>query len=321
MHCVIWGRVSLAAMLAVILSITTVLPATAQEQSSLALRQHALDLVNKERANRNLPPLALEDKLVEAAQSHANDMLSRNYYSHYSPEGKSVSDRFQAAGGNRWLITAENIGQCKGCEPPLDYDYVRQMQKGWMDSPKHRANILRDGLTGFGFGMVVRSDGTLYGVQTFAGPGTPHGESTGANAEPLSAEGQLQVVAEEINRKRQDAGKTALKPSKALAEAARTMLPARGSNDFTIQRNDNIYSALPNGSRKDWASLTVVVASCGGCGVETVRADAIYFSGRWLDDERYNEMLMDSDVTHIGFAMAADGQGKKIGVGLMGKGQ
>lgn len=128
--------------------------AGAQEAVSAGLRKYALELVNKERTSRHLAPLRLEAKLIRAAQSHADDMLRRNFYSHNSPEGKTVSDRYQAAGGNRWLLTAENIAKCTGCKSPVDENYIRQMHKGWMESPGHRANILRKGLTEFGYGWL-----------------------------------------------------------------------------------------------------------------------------------------------------------------------
>lgn len=49
------------------------------------LRQKALELVNKERRDRDLQPLTLGPALNEAAQRHAEDMLARNYYAHVSP--------------------------------------------------------------------------------------------------------------------------------------------------------------------------------------------------------------------------------------------
>ena len=292
--------------------------AGAQEAVSAGLRKYALELVNKERTSRHLAPLRLEAKLIRAAQSHADDMLRRNFYSHNSPEGKTVSDRYQAAGGNRWLLTAENIAKCTGCKSPVDENYIRQMHKGWMESPGHRANILRKGLTEFGYGLVIGQENKLYAVQTFSGPGTPQGDDAGAGEKLLSPEAQLQTALAEINRKRTASGKPALKASEALSEAARTMLPAPDDEAFEIQGKNDIYNAVPEYSRDNWATLTALMASCGGCGMEPARPDAIYFAGRWIDNTRYNTMLMDADATHFGFAMAANGHGKKIGVGLLG---
>jgi uncharacterized protein YkwD len=44
-------------------------------------------LVNQKRAEFGEGPLVFDLKLGNVAQKHANDMLSRNYISHNSPEG------------------------------------------------------------------------------------------------------------------------------------------------------------------------------------------------------------------------------------------
>jgi uncharacterized protein YkwD len=266
-----------------------------------------------------LKPLSLTPELTEAAQSHAADMLRRDYYSHYSPEGESVGDRFKAAGGDPWLLTAENIAKCEGCKPPVGEGYVRQMHDGWMNSPGHRANILRKGLTEFGYGLVIGEGNKLYAVQTFAGPGTSQGDDAGVDAKPISATEQLEAALQEINLARKEKGRPALRGSEALSQAARNMLPDSSSDEFEVQGNGDIYDAVPPDSQRDWAQLTAVIASCGGCGTEPVRPDVTYFTGQWLGDSQYREMLMEADATHLGFAIAANGKGKKIGVGLLGR--
>ena len=293
--------------------------ANAQNSELDALRTLALELVNEARAKEGLPALKLEAKLNEASLGHARDMLARNYYAHESPEGKTVSDRFQAAGGSKWLLTAENIAKCDGCAPPLTRDHVRQMQDGWMNSPGHRANILRKGLETFGFGMTVNGGGTLYAVQNFAGPGTPHGDGKAADLRPISPEKQLDIVLEAINQRRKAAGVTPLEPSFALSEGARKLAPDPGDADFKVEGGGNIYDSLAGDEQKNWATLTVLTVSCGGCGVDPVKADVADFAGRWLEHPEYGAMLSSAEVTHIGFAMVADGKGRKLGVGLIGE--
>jgi uncharacterized protein YkwD len=295
------------------------LPAAhAQNADMASLRKLALDLVNEARAAENLPPLELEKKLNEAAQAHAADMLARDYYAHETPEGKTVSDRFQAVGGSKWLLTAENIAKCDGCDPPLTRDYVRQMQEGWMNSPGHRANILRKGLDTFGFGMTVGSDGTLYAVQNFAGAGTPQGAGQGADLTPVSPEEQAALALEKVNERRKAAGVQPLKASEPLTKAARKLAPDPGDPDFKVRGGDDIYDALPKAEQNNWSSLTIQTASCGGCGVKPVAADVEYFTGQWLAHKDYGAALTSGDVTHMGFAMVANGKGQKLGVGLIG---
>src|SRR4029079_7500255 len=43
---------------------------------------------NQDRAENHLPALKLNSKLASAAQSKANDMVDRNYWSHITPDGQ-----------------------------------------------------------------------------------------------------------------------------------------------------------------------------------------------------------------------------------------
>jgi hypothetical protein len=109
-----------------------------------------------------------------------------------------------------------------------------------------------------------------------------------------------------------------LKASEALTKAARKLAPDPGDPDFKVRGGDDIYDALPKAEQSNWSSLTILTASCGGCGVEPVAADVQYFAGQWLQHKEYGAALASGDVTHIGFAVVANGEGRKLGVGLIG---
>lgn len=309
-----WTLRSLLVILSVFISADAALAETTIE----TLRARALEMVNASRAENDLPPLKRDPALTQAAQAHADDMLKRDYYSHTSPEGGSVSDRFQAAGGSKWLLTAENIAKCEGCDPPLSLDHVRQMHEGWMDSPGHRRNILRRGLDRFGYGMAIDADGTLYAVQTFAGPGTPNGGDAQAEAEPIDPQEQLRIALETINEQRRAAGRKPLEKSTPLTLAALAMAPRPEAGEFTVKNSGDIYENLPDGEANNWSSLTLLTASCGGCGVAPVAADVRSFTKQWLEHADYAKMLLAEEATHLGFAMASNGQGKKVALGLIG---
>jgi len=298
--------------------LSSVEPAKAQTPDMEPLRALALELVNTSRDAEDLPALQLESKLTKAAQSHADDMLARDFYAHESPEGSTVSDRYQAAGGSKWLLTAENIAKCDGCEPPLSEAYVRQMHEGWMDSPGHRENILRKGLDHFGFGMAVDQGGALYAVQTFAGPGTSNGGGA-ADAKPLTLQEQAELALAQVNERRKKAGRASLELSQALSEAALSILPDPDDERFSINGDSNAYDVLSDEERRNWSSLTLLSASCGGCGVGTLAADVKHFMQRWLERPEYGKMLLSEEASHMGFAMAANGKGRKIGLGVIGK--
>lgn len=135
-----------------------------------SLRQMALELTNQDRMRHGLPRLRADSLLSKAAQKHAEDMLRRNYFSHYSPEGKTPSDRFAAVGGRNGA--AENLlvlrdSSLIGAE--LGYKRLAYFERGWMSSPGHRQNLLDRRYGRFGFGVAVSGD-RLYAVQLFTFP-------------------------------------------------------------------------------------------------------------------------------------------------------
>lgn len=127
-----------------------------------------LELTNAERRKAGLPPLRLSPQLGQAAQSHAEDMVRNNYFNHTGANGSQPSDRARAAGYSGSYI-GENIAAGKA-NPA---DTIRQ----WMNSPGHRANILRREYTEIGFGYVNASSTQYrhFWVQVF---GTPSGGSS-----------------------------------------------------------------------------------------------------------------------------------------------
>lgn len=283
-----------------------------------ALREQALDLVNRAREAEGLEPLEPGENLAEAAQAHAEDMLARGYYAHESPEGDTVQDRYLDAGGGRWELVAENIARCEGCEPPATEASVERLHEGWMDSPPHRAAILAPGLSGFGFGLAL-DEGELYAVQTFAGPGLPRGLQPGEEEAPLAAEDQLAWAVRGLNRARERAGVSPVEPSEPLTEAARRLLPPEGQEEFELAAAEDLFALLPEGEREAWSSLSVVAGACGGCGPEPVTADLRDFRNRWLEDPGYRGTLLDPEITHAGFILEVDGEGRKIAVLVVGQ--
>ncbi len=109
-----------------------------------------IDLVNKERVSRGLKTLIFDAKLRAIARAHSEDMFRRGYFSHYSPEGKTVADRATAAGID-FLVVGENLAYA----PTLD-----SAHKGLMNSPGHKANILSTDFNKIGIGVL---DGGVYG--------------------------------------------------------------------------------------------------------------------------------------------------------------
>ncbi|MEV2253455.1 CAP domain-containing protein [Streptomyces sp. NPDC050147] len=119
-----------------------------------------LRLTNAERTAAGLRPLASDPLLTVAAQGHSADMIARAFYSHTSPDGGEPWHRASAAGSTHRAI-GENIA-CGQRTPAEVVD-------GWMNSPGHRANILKPSFTHLGVGFAGGGSAGTYWTQLFGG--------------------------------------------------------------------------------------------------------------------------------------------------------
>lgn len=294
-------------------------PAAAQEAGDLdILRESALVLVNQARSREGMSELAAGENLDEAALAHAEDMAHRDYYAHESPEGDTARDRFIDAGGSEWELVAENIARCVGCPLPPDVARVEELQQGWMNSPEHRANILHDGLSRFGFGIAAGQDGKLYAVQTFGGPGVPLGGEDPDNDETIAPNEAVDLALSEVNAARREANLPELASSEALSASAGTLVPDDLSG-FSLDALGDAFEALPDDERLGWASIASIAGTCGGCGTEAARSDVRSFASDWLDEGSYRESFLNPQATHMGLVLRADGTGRKVALALVGQ--
>lgn len=134
------------------------LPFTVEEAPPVPeLEAEMLRLINQERANVDLPPLAGDPELTIVARRHSADMLSRGYFAHTTPDGRSPFDRIDAA-GIRYLTAGENLALA----PTLPIAH-----RGLMNSPGHRANILRPEFGRVGIGILDAGTRGLMVTQNF----------------------------------------------------------------------------------------------------------------------------------------------------------
>lgn len=292
-------------------------PAMAQENE--ALRERALSLVNSDRSAHGLPALELSEDLVGAAQAHADDMARRGFYAHESPEGDTVRDRFSEAGGDRWKVVAENIARCIGCPVPPGEERVEAFEEGWMNSPGHRENILGGGLAGFGYGVAFSQDRT-YAVQTFAGPGLPRGVEAGEEPQAIGREEQVEMTLARVNEARETAGVEPLEARDALSRLAQRLITDESASDGdVIDRSIDLFAALPQEAQGQWRSVRVLAAACGGCGMRPTAADIRHFAGQWLGDAANRQILTETPADGLGFALSANGEGRKTAVVVIGQ--
>ncbi|SCF32557.1 Uncharacterized conserved protein YkwD, contains CAP (CSP/antigen 5/PR1) domain [Micromonospora viridifaciens] len=139
-------------------SATTASSAAAPSGISAELRQ-VVDLVNKERARADCKALAVDDKLMLAAQRHSKDQADHKTMSHDGSDGSDPGDRLDRV-GYAWRAYGENVA--------WNQQTPAAVMDAWMKSPGHRANILNCSFTEIGVG-VARSNGP-YWTQDFGTP-------------------------------------------------------------------------------------------------------------------------------------------------------
>ncbi len=152
-------------------------------------------LSNAQRTERGLLPLTHSVQLERAASEHSIAMRDRGFFSHTSPISgrRSVQDRTVAAGFANPAV-GENIARSFGIRyeagrsvftPPQNGGYFSYQIRGepipphtyrsaaeavvtqWMNSPGHRANILRREYRFLGVGAAHFEDASFFGIDTF----------------------------------------------------------------------------------------------------------------------------------------------------------
>lgn len=100
---------------------------------------------NVQRIQDHESNLQLSQLLDSAAQSKANDMVARNYWSHDTPDGATPWS-FIVKAGYSYQAAGENLA--------YGFDNSNAVVNGWMNSVEHRANILNSTFTQVGFGVA-----------------------------------------------------------------------------------------------------------------------------------------------------------------------
>jgi uncharacterized protein YkwD len=123
-----------------------------------------IEFTNADRRENQLGNLRVSAALQEAAQLKADDMAAKGYFAHESPDGHSPWYWFQTAGYD-FSYAGENLA--------VDFSESDDVEKAWMSSLQHRANILSGNFTEIGIataeGMYEGRQATFV-VQEFGAP-------------------------------------------------------------------------------------------------------------------------------------------------------
>jgi uncharacterized protein YkwD len=123
---------------------------------------------NRQRVQAGRSPLQADVALQVAARQHSLEMLELGYFEHISPR-REWAEPFQRAylAGCWEAQIGENIAKNRSNQARTAAEIVGTFMEGWMESPKHRENILRPEFTHLGVGVVQRH-GWYCGTQVFA---------------------------------------------------------------------------------------------------------------------------------------------------------
>ena len=119
---------------------------SASASAFLPSDQISLNLVNNYRAQNHLSKLKWNDKLAKAANDKANDIFSKQYFDHVSPDGKKAWN-FILSEDYSYKFAGENLG--------IDFESQEQTFDAWLNSPSHLSNILSKNYSEFGFAELT----------------------------------------------------------------------------------------------------------------------------------------------------------------------
>lgn len=120
---------------------------------------------NAERLREGKVALTMSPTLVREAQRKVDDMFKEQYFAHVSPNGTTIGDLAKDAGYD-YVIIGENLAEG-------DFTSSADVVAAWMQSPGHRANILKTGYREIGIAArrdVFEGHTTWLAVQEFGTP-------------------------------------------------------------------------------------------------------------------------------------------------------
>src|SRR5271156_1975475 len=207
-----------------------------------AVEREVMDLANADRAQQGLAPLKWDPALAQAAADHAQLMAQQPALSHQYPGEADLVARGGAAGAHFRSI-AENVALAPS--PPA-------LEKEWMNSAPHRANILNPVMNNIGVGLVKKG-GDYYAVEDFA-------------------DGVAQLGPEQIEQKvTQLLEQRGLQPAGFAQDARQTCEMQHGSAGgsaprFVMRWEGTDLSRLPEVLEQRIASGQYHKAAVGACG-------------------------------------------------------
>jgi hypothetical protein len=194
-----------------------------------------VELANTDRNAQGLATLKVNPLLNEVALAKANDMAAKQYFAHNSPDGLTPWHWFKEK-GYAFTYAGENLA--------IDFNESSDVERAWMNSPTHRANIVGTQFTEIGIAVVpgtYQGRPTNYVVQVF---GTPSPKAVA----PAPVSTTTTVAAKPVVRPVRDIVQTP--PPEAVALA--TTLPTTTQPTVTDVLGQSAGSYLASAPKAPW---------------------------------------------------------------------
>jgi uncharacterized protein YkwD len=198
---------------------------------SFATNTSSADLLtetNAQRASNGASGLALNSQLNNAAQAKANDMATKNYWSHETPDGTQPW-QFITQAGYSYTTAGENLA--------YGFDSSATTITGWMNSPGHKANLINNAFHDVGFGIANAEDYQGHGQQTIVV--AMYGATTAAAA-PVAASAPTAKRPQQVSTPVAAPAATAPNstttstPTTATPDAAKASQPTGNPNQVSV---------------------------------------------------------------------------------------
>ena len=123
-----------------------------------------IKLANQDRLAANISELEASLLLEQAAQLKADDMATKSYFSHNTPDGKTPWYFFDEV-GYKYIYAGENLA--------VNFQDSEEIEKAWANSPRHFWNIMNPRYTEIGIATstgIYKGRKAVFVVQLFGTP-------------------------------------------------------------------------------------------------------------------------------------------------------
>jgi len=243
-----------------------------------------VELHNKARANEDLGPLTVNEKLVAAAKVQAKDMGDHEEMRHEGSDGSDAAKRAKDQ-GYRYQLVGENVamGQRSSAE----------VMTAWMNSPHHKENILRPDHTEIGLACYTTADGVPYWCAVFAKPWPE-----------IEPKRDAQAMLDALNAARAEAKSPPLKIDSTLEASAKAHADAIAEAGKFLDKDHDGKTPTERAQRNGYKASKIAQNDAMGQG------DPVKVVKRWLDAEGDSrEILLSAAYKDVGIGVASDKAG------------